>query len=465
MPTTIVIFRDDLRLADHPALSAAASRGKVVCVYNHDPARAHPDGAARAWWRHQALAALERDLKALGGGLVVRSGAFNGEIDRLITDVQADAVYWSRRYAPGHIVEDTELKAHLQNKGIAAESFTGRALLEPWQVMTKSSTPFKVFTPFWKAATTLDLGGTVLPVPEMTFAEMPDSLPLKALNLVPSGPDWSAKMSAYWPMGEAGAQQGLSNFLTTGAVGYASLRDRADLNNVSRISPYLALGMISPAQVWQAVSAAEAFGDLPAADAQKFRAELGWREFSNYLLYHFPSILTDAFQPKFTNFPWRQDANFLRAWEEGRTGYPLVDAGMRELWETGYMHNRVRMVAASFLVKHLLIDWRHGRDWFWDTLVDGDLASNTASWQWVAGCGADAAPYFRIFNPITQPGKADPEADYIARWCPELAHLPVKERLKPWTVGGLFNDLGYPAPIVDHADARKTALAAFQAIK
>ena len=462
MSVQIVLFRDDLRLADHPALHAAARTGPVLCAYIHDLNGPHPDGAALAWWRHQALARLDRDLQALGGSLVICKGDLLSELTQLIVETDATGVHWSRRYTPGGIAADTELKAHLQRRGIPAQSHAGRYLVEPWQVATKSGTPFKVFTPFWRAATAMDLARPVLPVPKIDFAGAPKRLPVDALNLCPASPDWGAKMLPYW---RKSAPETLVDFLQEGAAGYAVGRDRADQSHVSRLSPYLTLGMMSPAQVWQTVSKAEQAGRIGVTDATKFRAELGWREFSAYLLYHFPHILGEEFQPKFASFPWRDDPDLLRAWQRGRTGYPLVDAGMRELWETGYMHNRVRMVVASFLVKHLLIDWRHGRDWFWDTLVDADLASNTASWQWVAGCGADAAPYFRIFNPISQADKADPNAEYIARWCPELAHLPIKERLEPWTCGGLLDDLDYPAPIVHHAAARAAALQALQSVK
>ncbi len=462
MSVQIVLFRDDLRVSDHAALVAAGKLGPIICAYIHDENAPHPDGEARAWWRHAGLERLIDQLQSMGGSLILRIGNIRSELDRLIDETGATGVHWSRRYTPGGIAADTDLKTHLQGKGVSAQSYAGHYLIEPWCVATKSGTPFKVFTPFWRAATAMDLGRSLFWMTKADFAPAPASAALGELGLLPTRPDWGSKMMPYW---RSSSDEVLSTFVEGPAAGYATGRDRADQCHVSRLSPYLALGMISPAQIWQSIGLAEQAGKVGSKDAAKFRAELGWREFSAYLLYHFPTILNAEFQPKFAAFPWKDDPDMLRAWQQGRTGYPLVDAGMRELWETGYMHNRVRMVVASFLVKHLLIDWRHGRDWFWDTLVDADLASNTASWQWVAGCGADAAPYFRIFNPITQPEKADPQAEYIARWCPELAHLPVKERLAPWRCSGLFGQLDYPAPIVDHKEARARALTALAQTK
>lgn len=470
----ILLFREDLRLSDHPALYAAAQTGaKLICLYIHDVQGPYPHGGAREWWLHHALRALDGDLRALGGRLVLRQGRSDQVLERVLEESGAGAVFWSRRYAPDQVKADTALKAGLKARGVDVSSCPGRYLFEPWQVQSKSGRPYRVFSPYWRAA--LALGGDMLPlaVPQdIRFAPPIASDPLDELALLPVAPDWAADFAAHWQPGAAGARARLKGFLAEGAAGYAVGRDMPAQAHVSRLSPYLQMGNISPREVWAAIDRVQVQGALSTEDARKFRAELGWREFSAHLLYHNPELGTHELQPKFRAFPWVEDARALRCWQHGQTGYPIVDAGMRELWTTGYMHNRVRMIVASFLVKHLRIDWRQGMAWFWDTLVDADIASNTASWQWVAGCGADAAPYFRIFNPMTQATKFDPDGAYIRQWVPELAAVPTRWLAAPWQAptdvlrqAGVVLGQSYPRPMVDHADARAQALEVFAALE
>ncbi|MCK8485144.1 DNA photolyase family protein [Aliiroseovarius sp. S2029] len=472
----LLLFRDDLRLSDHPALTAAVQAGhRLTCAFILDPDAPYPPGGARKWWLHHALAALSEQVADQGGQLVLRHGTTFDELTRLRDETGAKHIYWSRRYTPDEVAADTTLKADLTAQGCTVHSHPGRYLLEPWRVTTKSGTPFKVFSPFWRAcredirATGL---GDPLPTPKkISFGAHLPSVPLGEFDLPPTVPNWAKGFEPLWQPGEEGAWARLDAFLEEGAQGYAKGRDFPAEPHTSRLSPYLQSGNISPRQIWAALDRAEHLGQMSGRDAEKFRAELGWRDFAAYLLFHNRNFEDCEFQPKFRDFPWRYDKDDLTAWQKGQTGYPIVDAGMRELWQTGYMHNRVRMVVASFLVKHLRIDWRAGRDWFWDTLVDGDLASNAASWQWVAGCGADAAPYFRVFNPMTQAEKFDSNGDYIRKYVPEIAGLPDKYLAAPWTApDDVLEDAGvvlgdtYPAPMVDHATARKAALDAFEGL-
>lgn len=469
----LVLFRGDLRVTDNPALSAAIDSGcPIVAAYIHDANAPHAPGGAARYWLHHALAALDARLRDYGGGLILRHGETNAELDRLIAETGAGSVFWGRRYAPAHVDADTQLKARLTQTGLAVHSHPGRYLFEPWAVRTKTGTPFRVFSPYWRAALALGPVPGALPAPRtIRFADAPPPLPLRALDLLPENPNWAAGFDPLWKPGEAGAQEQLTRFLETGAQGYGNGRDYPAQPHVSRLSPYLQSGDISPRQIWHAIAAAEAAGQMPERDATKYRAELGWREFSAQLLFENPTLPDAPLVEKFRDFPWRDDPAALLAWQKGQTGYPLVDAGMRELWQTGYMHNRVRMVVASFLIKHLRLDWRHGLRWFEDTLVDADAASNAASWQWVAGCGADAAPFFRIFNPTTQAEKFDPEGRYIRQWVPELAELPTKQIFAPGEAPELVRraagvQLGqdYPRPMVDHRIARAEALAALEQI-
>ena len=473
--TAIVWFRNDLRSMDNAALAAASQHASLVPVYireTNSPAR--PLGAARAWWLHHSLSSLSRTLESLGAPLILLSGNPADLITELAKITGASAVYWNRRYNPAFQAADSALKAHLQGNGIAAESFSGQLLHEPTRLRTGSGTPYKVYSPFWRA-----LEPDVENRPPLQAPQSLSAFPgisglhtesLESWRLLPTKPDWSGCLMDSWTPGEAGAHDQLADFLEDRMQGYSDRRDIPGVDATSGLSPHLANGEITPAQIFEALKNTE--NDAAPADRTKFRKEVGWREFAWHLLANNPALAEKNHNPRFDGFPWLNDSTALSAWQKGLTGYPVVDAGMRQLWQTGWMHNRVRMIVASFLTKHLLIDWRAGEDWFWDTLVDADPASNAASWQWVAGSGADAAPYFRIFNPVLQGEKFDPAGDYVRSFVPELAEMPSKFIHKPWSAPELVLDtagvrLGetYPHPIIDHQLARNRALAAYQQIK
>jgi deoxyribodipyrimidine photo-lyase len=463
MAPVIVWFRQDLRLADNPALARAAETGEpVLCVYVLDDEIPGPWrlGGASRWWLHHSLQVLKADLAEIGGTLILRRGCGGEVVAALADEIGAGAVFWNRCYEPYAVARDANLKTRLAARGIAAESFNAALLFEPWVPKTGAGTPFRVFTPFWRALQALPEPARPALAPKAVrgFDHRIDSDRLSDWGLLPTSPDWAAGLRAEWQPGEAGAQARLDAFLDKMAD-YATARDRPDVEGTSRLSPHLHFGEISPRQIWHAMRARE-------PGAGKFLSEIAWREFAHHLLFHNPGLPDTPLDPRFARFAWRgSDAQFA-AWTQGRTGYPIVDAGMRQLWATGWMHNRVRMIAASFLIKHLGIDWRRGEAWFWDTLVDADLANNAASWQWVAGCGADAAPFFRIFNPVLQGEKFDPDGTYVRRWLPELAKLPDKHIHKPWTAPAALRALAkdYPEPIVDLAEGRARALAAFKAL-
>ena len=465
----IVWFRDDLRLSDNPALCAAAQSGRpIVCIFIHDEESEglRPLGGAARWWLHGSLLELDASLKTRGGGLSIYAGAAAKIFPRLVKGCNAGAVFWNRRYGEAERKVDEAVKIELNAQQIEARSFNGHLLYEPWSIKTKAGAPFRVFSAFWRAAHGAGEPEPPLPVPSgLRFFKEPAKggpwqVALADLALEPSAPDWAGGLRAAWQSGEAGAQTQLEHFVDEPLTDYAGDRDYPDRPSTSRLSPYLRFGNISPRQAWHAANAAaHAGGHGIGRNLEKFQSELGWREFSYHLLYHNPDMVTRNLQPKFDGMPWRGDANALKAWQQGRTGYPIVDAGMRELWNTGWMHNRVRMVVASFLVKHLLIDWRQGEAWFWDTLVDADPANNPASWQWVAGSGADAAPYFRVFNPVLQGEKFDSEGKYVRRWVPELADVPPSVVHRPWEAA--LDIAGYPARIVEHGAARRRALEAY----
>jgi deoxyribodipyrimidine photo-lyase len=470
VPTsTVVWFRDDLRLIDHPALQAALERqAPIVCVYILEDDLERPLGGAARWFLHHALQALNADLKTLGNRLILRRGSAAAALTKCVHESGAQAVFWNRRYGARERGIDAGIKESLQASGIEAQSVNGHLLYEPWTVQNKTGSFFKVFTPFWRAAR--EIGLPAKPLLRPTLLPSSVDIPSESLDswrLFPTAPDWSGGMQASWDVGESAAQQRWRSFLDHGLSGYATLRDRLDLPHTSKLSPDLRFGTISVRQLWWDLAALEQTKDI-----EKFQAELGWREFSYHLLYHFPNLATKNFQDRFDAFPWQKNEAFLQAWQRGQTGYPVVDAAMRQLWQTGWMHNRARMIVASVLVKHFLQDWRLGEAWFWDTLVDADPASNSASWQWVAGSGADAAPYFRIFNPILQGEKFDPDGAYVRQFVPELAKLSKTFLHRPWTAppavlqsAGIVLGETYPQPIVAHEVGRDRALRAFDALK
>jgi len=474
--TPIVVWlRQDLRLADNPALAyASASRRPMIILYlfDTDPEQ-RPMGAASLWWLSRSLTALSSSLNALGSRLILRKGRASEVLMEVLTETGAGEVVWNRLYEPSAIARDTALKATLKAAGIEAQSFNAALLNEPWTVATGSGGPYKVFTPYWRAARAKVAHKPALPAVRSLVSpeHWPNTDDLTDWQLHPTHPDWSTGFEV-WTPGEAGALENLNAFLDGPANDYAEGRDQPGKTGTSRLSPHLHFGEISPRQVWIAAHGATATGDLTDSACDKFLAEIGWREFNHHLLFHFPTLPTVNFKPGFDRFAWREDAEGLKAWQRGLTGYPMVDAGMRQLWATGWMHNRVRMIAASFLIKHLLIHWREGEAWFWDTLLDADLANNAAGWQWTAGTGADASPYFRIFNPFSQGEKFDPKGDYIRRWVPELAGLPNKVIHRPWeatsfelSTAGITLGTTYPRPTVDHASARARALSTYARLK
>ncbi len=474
-------FRDDLRLADNPALAAAVAGGPTLCLYVLDTGvdRRAPGGAAR-WWLSRSLSALADDIAARGGELLLMAGDPAELIPFVARESGVDRVFWNRRYEAAAIALDTRLKALLSGAGREVESFNAHLLNEPWQVTSKAGEPMKVFTPYWRAARALGEPAAPAAAPRRIEPLRPpaslrrETVTLESLALEPTAPDWAGGMRDEWRPGEAGATERLSAFLAGALAGYGSGRNRPDYLSTSRLSPHLRFGEIGPRQIWHAVEAARQSGQAAgsAADAEKFLSEVGWREFAYHLLFHNPALATRNYNARFDDFPWRRDDPALRTWRRGLTGYPVVDAGMRELWTTGWMHNRVRMIVASFLIKHLLIDWREGEAWFWDTLVDADPANNAASWQWVAGSGADAAPYYRIFNPVLQGVKFDPEGAYVRRWAPELAKLDDAFIHQPWEApaealarAGIVLGKTYPRPIVELGFGRQRALDALASLK
>ncbi len=470
---TIVLFRADLRVSDHPALTQAAKSGPVVplFVYDTDAAGTWAPGGASRWWLHHSLAALAESLAEIGSPLVIRHGDTVEQALDVAQASKAGAIYWSRGAEPWWRSVEDRLYPACKDAGLTVKRFAGQLLIDPDDIRTKSGDVYKVYTPFWKSVAERPQRKPLPAVKELAAADgRLDSLDLDALELLPTKPDWSGGFTPLWTPGEAGAHARLNSFLAEGLAAYDDERNRPDRQGTSRLSPHLHHGEISPAQCWAAV-ASEMDRD-PSAGAETFLKEIVWREFSYHLLYHWPNLPEAPFRQAFAQFPWREDAAQLKAWQSGQTGYPIVDAGMRELWETGWMHNRVRMIVGSFLTKNLLLPWQFGEAWFWDCLVDADLASNAASWQWVSGSGADAAPYFRIFNAVTQGERYDPDGAYVRRWVPEIAGLETRYIHAPWTApASALKDanvtLGetYPEPIVDHKETRERALNAYEKIK
>jgi deoxyribodipyrimidine photo-lyase len=461
--TTIVWFRQDLRRDDNPALAAAASQGPVLPLYILDDVNTGKRwrmGAASRWWLHHSLKSLRADL----GGLTLLRGNPIEILPGLAKTVGATRVVWNRCYEPFAVARDTAVKSSLRAAGINAESYCGNLLFEPWEIANKDGGPFRVYTPFWRACL-----ARFLPPPISALSKKPELVArdcelLEDLDLLPTKPNWAAGWEKLWQPGERGALARLQDFRERKLANYEALRDRPDAPGTSLLSPHLHFGEISVRSLWRALDDADR-SSSKRQSVQKFRSELGWREFSHHLLYHFPSLPEKNWRSRFDAYPWQDNPAALSAWQSGQTGYPIVDAGMRELWKTGWMHNRVRMIAASFLIKHLRIDWQRGENWFWETLLDADLANNAAGWQWVAGSGADAAPYFRIFNPVLQGKKFDPAGTYVRKWCPELArlpdrliHTPVEAEKGELLAAGVELGRNYPMPIVDHHTARQAAL-------
>ena len=471
MQKTIVWFRQDLRLNDHPALWAAIQQGSILPLYIIDP-QITSRGAASNWWLHHSLRNLAQSLQ---GHLRIEKGNGLRIVSDLIDQYQITACHVSRSYDPLQIEQDQQISDYLQTKFVRFEKFNGSLLWEPEQIHKADRSAYRVFTPYFrKGCLMADSPRSPLPAPaEYRFigeshdieSVLQQYLPLPTISWHQSlAQDWQSDQQM---IGEKGAQYRLQCFLQNGLDGYKQGRDFPVKLHVSRLSPHLHFGEISPHQIWDQLL------PFPASkDKDHFCSELGWREFSHYLLHHQPNLPQHSLQPKFKKFPWQENPDYLKAWQQGKTGIPIIDAGMRELWQTGYMHNRVRMIVGSFLVKNLLLPWQQGAAWFWDCLVDADLANNSASWQWIAGCGADAAPYFRIFNPVLQAEKFDPTGDYIRKYIPEIKKLPLKFLVKPWLApsatlqeAGVILGQDYPLPIVDLKESRQRALAAFQSLK
>ncbi len=466
MERAVVWFRQDLRLADNPALDAAREAERIIPIYIYDENMF--TGSAHKVWLHHSLKSLQANLQEKGSRLIIRSGDSAAVLRGFIEEVNADVVFWNRVYEPEAIERDKDLKADFKDAGLHVKSFKGSLLFEPWEVETKSGGPYKVFTPFWKNCLSQDREYTACPEPRElpAVATQYASENIEELQLLPDIP-WHKGIEAFWEMGETAAQKKLDTFLSDQVDDYKDRRNTPAVYGTSLLSPHLHFGEISPKQVWLAAQKQSA-----TEGRRVYLSEIGWREFAYHILYHFPETAEKPMDKRFENFPWDNDQKALKAWQKGQTGYPIVDAGMRQLWETGWMHNRVRMIVASFLTKDLLLPWQEGAAWFWDTLVDGDLASNSMGWQWAAGSGADAAPFFRIFNPISQGERFDKDGRYVRRWVPEIAQLPNKYLHKPWEAPPLVLmeadvELGktYPEPLVDHKEARKAALEAFDTIK
>ena len=468
MSNAIVWFRQDLRLCDNPAFYNACRHDFIIPIYILDEVSMLLGGAQK-WWLHHSLESLDDGLTQIGLSLCRRQGNALDILKQLVKDYKIDTIYWNRCYEPVAIERDTLIKKFFQTCGVKVLSSNGSLLNEPWKITNTTGHFFKVFTPYWRSC----LKQMNIPEP-YNISSTPKLLqtssePIASWKLLPSKPNWAAAFENYWQPGENGALIKLANFISSNLSGYSSSRNEPEKNTTSKLSPHLHFGEISPWQIWRAIETAKLEKNCDLKSVETFLSEIGWREFSYHLLYHLPSLPNTNFKPDFNSFPWKNDEVFLKRWQEGKTGYPIVDAGIRELWHTGYMHNRVRMIVASFLTKDLFIDWRFGASWFLDTLVDADLASNSASWQWVAGCGADAAPYFRIFNPVLQGEKFDPTGNYVKKWVPELKSVPAQWVHKPWMAPkdklSLCLGKDYPAPIVDHLEARKMALIYYKMIK
>lgn len=469
MSTALVWFRNDLRLHDNPALyTACKNYEQVIFLYIEDTSLTYRRGTAQNWWLHHSLNALQQSLQREHAQLVLRRGPAKKVLSSLAKEHHVDTIFWNRCYEPEIIRRDIDLKTTLKTQGIIVHTFNASLLYEPWEIKNTAGSFFKVFTPYWKRCLATQKLRSILPKPRLNNFKKIASDKLEHWNLLPT---WPHQFGEHWQPSEQGAHTKLTEFIDEKLAIYTE-RDKPGVMATSHLSPYLHFGEISPVQVWHTTQQAMAHNSSLLQCGSKFLTELGWREFSYHLLYHFPQLAHENFRTSFDNFPWQNTPSLLSAWQKGQTGYPIVDAGMRELWNTGYMHNRVRMIVASFLTKDCLVDWRQGAQWFLDTLLDADLASNSMNWQWVAGCGPDAAPYFRIFNPTLQSKKFDAEGIYIKRWLPELKNLPLQFIHQPWqaptdVLAKAHIQLGenYPFPILDHSMAHHRALTAYNQIK
>ena len=465
-------FRQDLRIVDNPGLSKSLKSDKVLPIYILDDTNSNDFamGAASRWWLHNSLRELNKNLD---NKLSLYKGDPLEILESLSSRFNIKGIFWNRCYEPWRIERDKKIKSKFIEKDIIVETFNSALLWEPWEILKSDNTPYKVFTPYYRKGCLMsEAPRKPLSAPNLNtlFEDKENILPLDDLNLLPRI-KWYKEMEKLWEPGEKGAHKKLESFLSDGLLGYKEGRNFPSKKNVSQLSAHMHFGEISPNQVWHRAKLKK---DLPRIekDLDHFLSELGWREFSYNLLFHFPELPRENLQKKFDNFPWIENEILFDKWKKGLTGYPIVDAGMRELWQTGYMHNRVRMIVGSFLVKNLLLHWHKGEKWFWDCLIDADLASNSASWQWVAGSGADAAPYFRIFNPILQGKRFDPDGSYIKKFIPELEQLPSKYLFSPWeapieVLSEANIELGsdYPEPIVDLIKSRDRALEAFSTIR
>ncbi|HEY3323785.1 MAG TPA: deoxyribodipyrimidine photo-lyase [Planctomycetota bacterium] len=463
----VLWFRQDLRLSDNPALRAArADFARIVPLFIWSPQEEGrwPAGAASRWWLHHSLMSLAQALRQRGARLILRTGPALDALRSVLRETGATAVYFSHRYEPEAIRVEREVATQLSAEGAIVKAFHSSLVFDPEAITTRAGRPFQVFTPFWRRCMTLPEPAAPLHAPKRIPGPKiwPRSARIHDLNLLPRT-DWTAGFCKAWKPGEKNALLRLKTFCRGNLARYETQRDMPALDTTSRLSPHLHFGEVSPRQVWHAAATA----DSKAASA--FLRQLAWREFAHHLLIHFPRTPLEPLHAKYAKFRWRKNKLALKAWQRGQTGYPLVDAGLRQLWRTGWMHNRVRMVVASFLVKDLLLPWQEGARWFWDTLVDADLANNTLGWQWSAGCGADAAPFFRILNPVLQSERFDPRGTYIRQWIPELRRLSAAHIHAPWQApaevlhaAGVRLGTNYPRPIVDHSAARDQALAAFR---
>jgi deoxyribodipyrimidine photo-lyase len=471
----IVCFRNDLRLEDNPALSDAINQGmQILPVFIYDPLTwgdwGSGLGGASKWWLHESIKDVQRQLEQLGGYLVLRKGATLTVMQELVKASGASMVFWNRRYSAQEITIDSLVKKMLEEEGVEVRSFKASLLEEPWTTANKQGNPFKVYSPFWRSIkdrpndTPLTLDREALSFSDCSVA----CEALEDLELLPKDKNWHLTFHDFWDVSEAKANRLLEEFISEACDVYDVDRDRPDLTGTSFLSPYLRWGQISPRQIAHRLAQ---HCNLKQKGPLVYLKEIYWREFAYYVLYHFPNTPSEPLQEKYKDFPWKEEPDLLKRWQKGQTGYPIVDAGMRQLYASGWMHNRVRMIVASFLVKHMLHSWNSGAAWFWDTLVDADLASNTLGWQWSGGCGADAAPYFRIFNPMIQGMKFDPEGRYVKRWVPELADLGAKHLHQPWEASdselreaGVELGVTYPKPIIEHSFGRERALEALASL-